>query len=431
MKPSSSRSEAPDPEAPDPEAPEAEAPDPEVPEAAAPRPVSPQAVGGLFDAVLARGAVGAAVGDPAWLQALLDVEAALARAQARAGLLHPDVAEEIAAACRAERFDLRAVAAGAAGSGNPVVPLVPLLRAAVPQRAAAAVHRGATSQDIIDSAAMLVAHRALGPILADLDAAGAATARHVRDHRDTPMIGRTLLRQAEPTTFGLRAAGWLIALDEAVDRLRLVRRERLAVQLGGAAGTLAGYAEQGPAMIGHLATELGLAEPVLPWHTDRVRIADLAGALGIACGVIAKIARDVTLLGQDEVGEVGEGRPGGSSALAHKRNPVAAISAIGGAAQAPGLIASLFAAMVHEHERAAGSWHAEWRPLRELLITTGSAAAWLRDCLEHLEIHPAAMRANLDRAAAAGIEAAGAGRLSTHVTAATRLVDRALRGGRP
>ncbi|MDT5027558.1 MAG: 3-carboxy-cis,cis-muconate cycloisomerase [Micromonosporaceae bacterium] len=338
-----------------------------------------------------------AVADRAWLAALVEVETALARAEAAAGVIPTDVAHAIVAACAGFEADITELSTAAAASGNPVVSLVRRLRAAVPDHVAEFVHKGATSQDIVDSAAMLVAHRALHPLLTDLRAAGDAAATLARRHRDTPMAGRTLLRQAVPTTFGLKAAGWMVALDEAVGRLRTVRSTRLSAQFGGAAGTLAGVAGAGPEVARRLAEELGLTEAGLPWHTNRTRPAELAGALGEAAGVVAKVARDVTLLAQDEVAEVAEGSPGGSSTMAHKRNPVAAVSAAAGAAQAPGLVATMLAAMAHEHERAAGAWHAEWRPLRELLICTGSAAAWLRDCLEHLEVYPEAMRANLDR----------------------------------
>ena len=253
------------------------------------------------------------------------------------------------------------------------MPLVRALGEAVAGPAAAHVHRGATSQDVLDSAAMLVAHRALGPLLADLRAAAAAAAALAEAHRETPMAGRTLLQQALPMTFGLKAATWLVGLDEAGERLATVRSERLAVQLGGAAGTLAALGGDGIAVLGLLARELGLAEPVLPWHTTRTRPAELAGALGVAAGAIAKVATDVVLLAQTEVGEVREGVAGrgGSSTLPHKRNPVAATCARACAMRAPGLVATLLGAMAHEHERAAGAWHAEWRPLADLLTATG------------------------------------------------------------
>jgi 3-carboxy-cis,cis-muconate cycloisomerase len=351
---------------------------------------------GLFDGVLARGRVRDAVGDTAWLQAMLDVEGALARASAKAGLITAEDGETIAASCGAAHYDAAELGRQAAGSGNPAAPLVKALTAHVRGPAARHVHSGATSQDIVDSAAMLVAHRALAPLLDDLEAAAAAAARLAREHRATVMVGRTLLQQAVPVTLGLKAAGWLTGLDEAIDRLRTVREERLAVQLGGAAGTLASLGDRGVEVMAEMARELGLAEPVLPWHTIRSRPAELAGALGTACGVVAKVARDITLMAQTEVAEVAERASGGSSTMPHKRNPVAAISAAACAAQAPGLVATLLGAMAHEHERAAGSWHAEWRPLTELLRSAGSAAAWLRTSLEGLQIDADAMRANLD-----------------------------------
>jgi 3-carboxy-cis,cis-muconate cycloisomerase len=334
----------------------------------------------------------------AWLQAMLDAEAALARAQARAGLISGDDAEAIAAACDAGRYDAAAIGAEAAKTGNPVVPLVKALTDAVEGPAAGHVHSGATSQDILDTAAMLVAARALEPLLSDLEAAAEAAARLAAEHRETVMAGRTLMQQALPIAFGLKAAGWLVGLDEAAARLHEVRRTRLAAQLFGAAGTLASLDTAGPEVLGHFADELGLDEPVLAWHTIRTRPAELAGALGAAAGVVAKVGRDVVLMAQTEVGEVREGVPGrgGSSTLPHKRNPVAAISAVASAMRAPGLVAALLGAMAHEHERAAGPWHAEWRPLCELLEAVGSAAAWLRDCLEHLEVDAERMRSNLD-----------------------------------
>ncbi len=382
---------------------------------------------GLFDGVLARGGARAAVDDGAWLQALLDVEAALARAQAAAGVIPAEHADAIAAACRAERYDIAALGEAAAEVGNPAAPLVEALRAQVGGEAAADVHRGATSQDIVDSAAMLVARRAVDAVLEDLTGAADAAARLAGEHRATVMAGRTLLQQAVPITFGLKAAGWLVALDESAERLRAVRDARLAAQLGGAAGTLAAVGDAALDVLARFASELGLAEPVVPWHTARTRIAELAGALGEACGAVAKVAGDVVLLSQTEVGEVREGGDrGGSSTMPHKRNPVAAISARASARQAPGLVATLLAAMEHEHERAAGAWHAEWAPLRGLLIATGSAAAWLRDCLADLEVDPERMRANLDDALLAERVAAAIGR-----PAGDEIVRAALAEGRP
>jgi 3-carboxy-cis,cis-muconate cycloisomerase len=387
---------------------------------------------GLFDGVLARGPVREAVDDRAWLQAMLDVEAGLARAQARVGLMSTVDAELIAACCQADRFDVAALGRDAADTGSPVAPLVRALAAAVGEPAGRHVHQGATSQDVLDTAAMLIAFRALGPLLTDLVGAADEAARLADAHRRTLLPGRTLLQQALPVPFGLKAAGWLVGLDEVAAHLNEVRRMRLAVQLGGAAGTLASLGDHGLYVLRQLAAELGLAVPVLPWHTIRTRPAELAGALGAAAGVAGKVARDVVLLAQTEVGEVREGGGtdrGGSSTLPHKRNPVAAISALAAAEQAPGLVATLLAAMAQEHERAAGAWHAEWHPLTDLLRTVGSAAAWLHDCLAHLEVDADRMRANLDRAGGLLL----AERVSTELApalgrlAAHELVERASR----
>ncbi|WP_213454132.1 3-carboxy-cis,cis-muconate cycloisomerase [Rhizomonospora bruguierae] len=358
------------------------------------KPSSSPSDGGLFDGVLAAGPVRVEVSDAAWLRALLDAEAALARAQARVGLVEAADADAVVAACARLTVDPGDVGAQATGAGNPVVPLVARLRAALPPATAQAVHRGATSQDIMDSAAMLVAHRARVPLLADLSAAADRAAALAATHRHTPVAGRTLLQQALPTTFGLVAAGWLTGLDAARRRLAAVP---LAGQLGGGAGTLAAFGDAGLDLLAAYCAELGLVEPVVPWHTERGRVADLAGALGATAGALAKVARDVVLYAQTEVGEVAEAGPGGgSSTLPHKRNPIRAVSAAACAAQAPGLVATLLAAMPQEHQRAAGGWHAEWRPLRALIESTGSAAHWLRASLDALEVDAARMRANLD-----------------------------------
>jgi 3-carboxy-cis,cis-muconate cycloisomerase len=348
----------------------------------------------LFGAVLARGGAAEAVSDRAWLDAMLAFEAGLARAQADAGVISEADANAVADAC-AQPLDPAEIGRDAGEIGNPAGPLVKALKA----RTDAPVHLGATSQDVVDTAAMLVTREALRAIAGDLDGAGRAAERLAREHRDTPTIGRTLLQQAVPTTFGLKAAGWMTGLDEARDGLA---RVRLSVQLGGAAGTLAAMGEPGPQVLARLARELELEPPVLPWHTLRGRIGELAGALGVAAGAVAKPARDITLLAQTEVGEVREASPGGSTAMPHKQNPVAAIAALGCALPAPQLVAALLSSMVQEHERAAGAWHAEWRPLCDLLVAVGSAAAWLRTSLEGLRVDVERMRANLGEDADVG-----------------------------
>ncbi len=354
---------------------------------------------GLFGAMFARG--DADTGDRAWLQAMLDTEAALARALERAGLAPAGSGAAVTAVARADFFDNGALSEAATSTGNPVPALVRALTGLLPESAAGAagaVHRGATSQDIIDTAAMLLARSALDAILADLAAAAANCAGHASAHAETVMSGRTLLQQAVPVTFGLVAAGWLTAIDEARRDLHRVRTGRLAVQFGGAAGTLAALGGAGPAVTALLGEELGLPVPVLPWHTNRLRIVELAAALAGACAALGKIARDVTLLAQTEVAEAhedtGAGR-GGSSAMPHKQNPVAAVLVLGCARQAPGLLATLAAAAEQEHQRAAGAWHAEWLPLSDLLARTASAASWSAELLSALHVDPARMRANL------------------------------------
>jgi 3-carboxy-cis,cis-muconate cycloisomerase len=374
----------------------------------------------LFSGLYARGDVVAQVSGAAWLAAMLAAEAALARACAQEGLISAEAAEAIAAACVPERFDTRAIAVEAARHATPVVPLVRALREAVGEPHADAVHLGATSQDILDTALMLVARRALAPLVTETEAAADAAAALAQAHRATAMAGRTLLQQALELPFGLRAAGWLSGLDAAADRLGHVRREELAVQMGGPVGARA------PGIADRVAAELGLAAPVLPWAAIRVRPATLAGALGTLAGVVAKIARDITLLAQPEVGEAAEGGGpdrGGSTAMAHKRNPVAAVSALACAKRVPGLVATVLALMEQEHERAAGAWQAEWGTHTELLVLTGSATAWCRELLEGLEVDPTRMASNLERAQR---PAAPAGGDPADAQGAQTLIDRAL-----
>jgi len=415
---------------------------------------------GLFDATFARGGAAVAVSDAGWFDALLDVEAALARAAASVGLVPATAADAVTAACADPAgLDLATVVAHSADAGNPVPPLVRVLRAAVGERDAVAVHVGATSQDVLDTALMLLARRALAAIRTELAAASDAAAALATAHRDDVVMGRTLMQQALPTTFGLTAAGWFTGLDGARARLHAVDLA-LPVQYGGAVGTLAASGGAGMELRDAFAAEVGLATTSVAWHTMRLPIADLAGALGAAAGAIATIALDVVLLAQTEVGEVSEGGPderGGSSAMPHKRNPVAAISARACARRAPGLVATLMGAMEQEYERAAGAWHSEWPTLTELLRTVGSAAAWLTECLTGLRPDPARMAATVaashdpqlagtladaltptlgraaahDEAAAAVREAASSGRPLREVLAGRTDVDVDLLSGPP
>jgi 3-carboxy-cis,cis-muconate cycloisomerase len=349
----------------------------------------------LFGGVLAAGPVRAETSDLAWLRALLDVEAALSGAQADAGVIQRSHADRIAEACHVEYYDIAELGERAKTIGNPAAPLVRALTAQVHGDAAGYVHFGATSQDVMDSAAMLVVSRVRAVVLEDLDACGQLLAGLAHEHVGTVQVGRTLLQQALPTTFGLTAAGWLSGVDAAAAALRALRP---AAQFGGAVGTLASLGEPGPSVLKAFSDRLGLVEPALPWHTERTRIAEVASAFGQAAGVVAAVARTITLLAQTEVGEVTEQGPpgsGGSSTMPHKRNPVAAVSALACARQAPGLVSSLFGAMEQEYQRAAGAWHGEWRPFTELLRAAGSAVHWLRTSLERLHIDPARMRENL------------------------------------
>jgi 3-carboxy-cis,cis-muconate cycloisomerase len=340
--------------------------------------------------------VAAEVDDRAWLRAMLDFEAALAAAGVDAGVVPAAAAREIAVVCEAEAPDIAALSRGTARDGTPVPSLLAALRERLSPEAAAHLHRGATSQDALDTAAMLVSRRALVPLLKDLEAAADACAVLAERHRDTLQAGRTLLQHALPVTFGLRAAGWLDGLEDSAVRLQEVRAGTLAVQLGGAVGTLASLGEHGIEVRAGVARRLELVEPVLPWQSNRMRPALLAGALGAACGVAGKIATDVALLAQTEVAEVAEGgEGGGSSTLPHKRNPVRAVAARACAARAPGLVATMLATMGGEYERAAGAWQAEPETLSELLCITGSAVAAVRCLLEDLRVDEAQMRGNL------------------------------------
>jgi 3-carboxy-cis,cis-muconate cycloisomerase len=338
----------------------------------------------------------------AWLDALLAVEVALTRAAAEVGLVDAaDVPHVMGAVARLrDELDPAVVAVEAVAGGNPVIPVARRLRAAAGP-GAGAVHPGATSQDVMDTALVLLVRSATVVIDDDIGNAADAAARLAAAHRDTPMAARTLGQQALPTTFGLVAAGWCAGLDRAVHGLVDVVGA-LPVQFGGAAGTLAASHPHGPALADVFADQLGLPRQDVPWHTERSRIGQLAGALGVAAGACAKPATDVVLLSATEVGEVSEAAPGGSSSMPHKRNPVAAVTARASARRAPGLVATLLAAADHEYQRAAGPWHSEWPALVDLLCATGGAGARLRTCLGGLVVHPETMARNLSLTDAGG-----------------------------
>ncbi|WP_415937716.1 3-carboxy-cis,cis-muconate cycloisomerase [Streptomyces sp. 039-1] len=337
--------------------------------------------------------------DAAYLRALLDAEAALTRAQASLGLAPAEAAAAVSEAAAGAAFDVASIALRARSGGNPVIPLVADLTAAVAAEHGPYVHRGATSQDILDSATMLVAARTLDVLLGDLDRTARALARLAREHRDTVLPGRTLTQHAVPTTFGLKTAGWRSLVLDARDRVRTVRSS-LPAQLGGAAGTLAAFtvfgADDTRELTAAYARELGLAAPVLPWHTLRTPVADLAGALAFTAGALGKTAVDVLTLSRTEIAELAEGSGGGSSAMPHKANPVRATVVAAAARRAPLLAATLYGALTAEDERPAGAWHAEWEPLRDLLRLVGGAAAQAAELTEGLRVDSAAMREHLD-----------------------------------
>ncbi|MBB4686860.1 class-II fumarase/aspartase family protein [Amycolatopsis jiangsuensis] len=357
---------------------------------------------GLLSPVRAGTPAEETTGDVAFAVAMLEVEAALARAQARLGAVPGDAAERITAAARrlAGELDVVRLAREARATANPVVALVRALSAAVPEDADH-VHRGSTSQDIVDSAMMLVARNTRELIVADLDATAQALAGLARAHRDTVMPGRTLTAHAVPTTFGLKAAGWRQGVLEA---LRQLRSLQLPVSIGGAAGTLAAYVEYGDGsadyperLVEAFAAETGLAAPVLPWHADRAPVAELAAALAQTSTALGKIAVDVQVLTRTEIGEVTEAAGGGSSAMPHKQNPVLSALVRSAALQVPVLVAGVTQSGLAEDERSAGAWQAEWQLLRECLRLTGGAAHTATELTAGLRVHAGRMRENVDR----------------------------------
>jgi len=331
------------------------------------------------------------VSDEAWLRAMLEAERALARASSTVGVVPAEAAAAIAEACRLDNVDVAAILAEARAVGNPAEPLVRALRNRVDGESARWVHFGATSQDIVDTAAMLVAREALGSVLGELDGVAAACARLTADHRETPLAARTLLQQAVPTTFGAVAAGWLVGVIVPRNRLRAFR---FPAQLGGAAGTLAAFGGRGLEVVQAFAAELDLQAPLLPWHTSRGPCIELAAALDVAAHACGKIGLDVVLLSQTGLGEVAEGEGGGSSTMPHKRNPARAAVARA-CARTVHANAGIIESGEHELQRAAGAWQAEWTAWSELLAHAGGAAAAARESLEQLQVLPGRMRENM------------------------------------
>jgi 3-carboxy-cis,cis-muconate cycloisomerase len=337
--------------------------------------------------------------DASEVQRMLDVEAALARAEATAGLVPRPVADRIATVARTGKIDIAGVIASTRAVGYPVVGLVNQLRAAAGEEAARYIHLGATTQDIMDTAMVLQVRSAGAPLRRDLLAVARTLAARAREYRNTPMAGRTHLQQAVPITFGLKCAVWAAPLVRHVRRLDQALERCSVVQFGGAAGTLAALGDRGIEVMKALAAELGLGAAPAPWHAARDGFAETVGVLGLICGSLAKFALDITLLAQTEVGEVaeggGEGR-GGSSTMPQKRNPIASEYIIAAARGVHGLVPVMLGAMVQEHERASGGWQSERLATAHAFVLTAGALAQARAVAEGMTVDVARMRANLD-----------------------------------
>jgi len=356
----------------------------------------------LLDDLFRSEEVEEALSDRACLQGMLDFEAGLARAEARAGVIPSSAAVAIAAKCNAELFDVAELARGAKLAGNIAIPLVKKLTELVAQgdkNAARYVHWGATSQDAIDTGLVLQLRQALKFVGNDLDHLAAALAALAIKHRSTIVVGRTWMQQALPTTFGAKVAGWLDAVDRHRGRLRETQRRAVVLQFGGAVGTLAALGGHGAEVAKHLAEELSLGLPEIPWHSHRDRVAEVATTLGLCVGTLGKIAKDISLHSQTEVAEVFEpaerGR-GGSSTMPQKRNPVTSAVVLSAAVRVPGLVSTMLTAMVQEHDRGLGGWHAEWETLPEIVSLSASASHQMAELIPKLEIDAERMRENLE-----------------------------------
>ena len=379
------------------------------------------AQGMLFLPILADDDVLAATGDAAWLEAMLAVEAALARAEALHGVIGEEAARAVGAACDASLYDASQIGLAARGGGNPVIPLVAAIREHVPAEHRPAVHLGVASQDVLDTALVLVARAACRLVDRSLAGLVRATRNLAIEHRLTPMIARTLMQQALPTTFGLKAAQW--HLEAAGARAELVRAwTMLPLQLGGASGSLDVLGDRAGAVSEAMAKDLGLFSQGVPWHTNRLPVARLGCALAMVAGACGKLAKDVVLLASDEVGEVAEPAAEGrgiSSSMPHKTNPVLSTATLAAAGMAPALASVMLSSMVAEHERPAGAWHAEWQSLATLLRLAGGAASHMAEVMGGLRVFPERMRSRVE----------GVGGQAGHpgaVAASARLVDRVL-----
>ncbi|MGA8272685.1 MAG: 3-carboxy-cis,cis-muconate cycloisomerase [Candidatus Sulfotelmatobacter sp.] len=356
----------------------------------------------LLDSLFGSTAMCEVFSDSARLQGMLDFEAALARAEASCGVIHPAAAAAISSKCEANLIDAGALASATAASLNPAIPLIKQLTALVAKQnpeAAQFVHWGATSQDANDTGLVLQMRQAIHILETDLSTFCRGLAKVAEEYRSTPIAGRTLMQHALPTTFGAKVAGWLDAMNRHRERLAETRTRVLVLQFGGAVGTLAALREKGSKVAEALAAELHLELPIMPWHSHRDRVAEVATTLGLCAGTLGKIARDISLHMQTEIAEVsepsGEGR-GGSSTMPHKRNPVSSGVVLSAAIRVPGLVSTMLSAMVQEDERGLGNWQAEWETLPEIFCLTAGALHQMATIVPYLEVDAARMKGNLE-----------------------------------
>lgn len=356
----------------------------------------------LFDAYFNQPQISEIFSDHGRLQGMLDFEAALARAEASTGLIPAEVVEDIQASCSAELFDFAELAVAIGNAGNSAIPLVKALGKKIAARNPTAeryVHMGATSQDVMDSGLVLQLRDAIALLERDLAELAEALCGQAQRYAATPLAGRTWLQQATPVTLGMKIAGWLGAITRHRQRLQELKPRLLSLQFGGASGTLAALGDHALPVAEALARELQLSLPEQPWHTQRDRLVEFAGWLGLIAGSLGKIGRDISLLMQTEVGEVFEpaaAGKGGSSTMPHKRNPVGAAVMISASVRAPGLVATMFAAMPQEHERSLGLWHAEWETLPELCCLVSGSLQQALQVIPALEVNAEQMLTNLD-----------------------------------
>jgi 3-carboxy-cis,cis-muconate cycloisomerase len=356
----------------------------------------------LLDPLFRSQAVEKVFSNRATLQGMLDFEAALARAEARAGFIPVTAAQAIEAKCRAELYDMTAIARAAANAGNLAIPLIKQLTVLVAQKdknSSRHVHWGATSQDAIDTGHVLQLRQALTLFSSELDNLAVALGVMAHKNRTTLVPARTWMQQALPTTFGFKVAGWLDAIDRHRARFAETQERCLVLQFGGAVGTMAALGARGLDVAKNLAKDLQLPLPELPWHSHRDRMAEIATTFGLCAGSLGKIARDISLHAQTEIAELFEpsvdGR-GSSSTMPHKRNPVTCAVVLSAAARVPALVSTMLSAMVQEEERGLGGWHAEWETIPDIVRLTAGALHHLTSAVTELEIDAVRMRQNLD-----------------------------------